>query len=107
MANETKEHEFTVRMNGSIEDYHVAPGGDGPLADEWADKPHRLLYDLLGEIQALRRERSAAVESLKKARRVCLHALEKSVALVAVAYIDEALQQLQGVPETPETRNRA
>jgi hypothetical protein len=47
------EHQFSSRMQGSITDYHIAPGGEGPLATEWADKPHRLLYDLLGEIQAL------------------------------------------------------
>lgn len=50
-----KAQEMTIesRMQGSVRDYHVAPGGDGPLADEWRNKPHRLLYDLLGEIQAL------------------------------------------------------
>jgi len=30
----------------SIDDYRNAPSGDGPLAVQWVDKPHRLLYDL-------------------------------------------------------------
>jgi hypothetical protein len=29
-----------------LEDYRNAPSGDGPLAAQWKDKPHRLLYDL-------------------------------------------------------------
>ena len=31
----------------NLEDYRNAPSGIGPLADEWKDKPHRLLYDLI------------------------------------------------------------
>jgi hypothetical protein len=34
-------------------DYMVAPGGDGPEAANWADKPHRLVYDLCAEIDRL------------------------------------------------------
>lgn len=34
-------------------DYMVAPGGDGPLANDWADKPHHLVYDLCTEIDRL------------------------------------------------------
>lgn len=30
----------------TLEDYRRAPGGDGPLAAQWQDKPHRLVYDL-------------------------------------------------------------
>jgi hypothetical protein len=29
-----------------LEDYRNAPSGIGPLAAQWKDKPHRLLYDL-------------------------------------------------------------
>lgn len=29
-----------------LEDYRNAPSGTGPLAAQWRDKPHRLLYDL-------------------------------------------------------------
>jgi len=29
-----------------LEDYYNAPSGEGPLAAQWIDKPHRLLYDL-------------------------------------------------------------
>jgi hypothetical protein len=34
-------------------DYRNAPGGDGPEAANWADKPHRLVYDLCAEIERL------------------------------------------------------
>ncbi len=37
----------------AIEDYRNAPSGIGPLASEWADKPHRLLYDLCRCVEAL------------------------------------------------------
>jgi hypothetical protein len=33
-------------LDYSIDDYHKAPSGMGPLAATWADKPHRLVYDL-------------------------------------------------------------
>ena len=36
-----------------LEDYLNAPSGIGPHAFTWSDKPHRLLYDLLAEIQRL------------------------------------------------------
>ncbi len=29
-----------------LKDYWNAPSGEGPLAAQWIDKPHRLLYDL-------------------------------------------------------------
>jgi hypothetical protein len=32
-------------------DYRNAPSGIGPLASEWKDKPHRLVYDLCREIE--------------------------------------------------------
>lgn len=38
----------------SVEDYRNAPGGIGPQAAQWADKPHRLIYDLCREINRLR-----------------------------------------------------
>ncbi len=38
-------------------DYRYAMSGIGPLAGQWSDKPHRLIYDLCGEIEWLRSER--------------------------------------------------
>ncbi len=38
----------------NTQDYRVAPGGDGPHAATWNDKPHRLIYDLCSEIERLR-----------------------------------------------------
>ena len=46
-----------TRPELSLQDYHLAIAGEGPLALDWEDKPHRLVYDLCREIQALR-ERS-------------------------------------------------
>lgn len=37
-------------------DYMNAPCGTGPLAAQWDDKPHRLVYDLCAEIDSLRAE---------------------------------------------------
>lgn len=38
----------------NLDDYGNAPSGEGPLAAQWNDKPHRLLYDLIREIEELR-----------------------------------------------------
>lgn len=37
-----------------LEDYRLAPSGEGPLANQWKDKPHRLVYDLVAEIRRLK-----------------------------------------------------
>jgi hypothetical protein len=37
----------------NLDDYLNAPCGMGPLADEWKDNPHRLIYDLVHEIKIL------------------------------------------------------
>lgn len=37
----------------TLDDYWVAPSGLGPLAAEWADKPHRLLYELINYIEKM------------------------------------------------------
>lgn len=34
------------RLCYPLEDYRNAPSGIGPMAALWADKPHRLLYDV-------------------------------------------------------------
>lgn len=34
-----------------LKDYHIAPGGEGPLAFTWSDKPHRLVYDLIAAVK--------------------------------------------------------
>jgi hypothetical protein len=43
-----------LRPGTDTRDYRLAPSGVGPLAAEWADKPHRLVYDLCGEVERLR-----------------------------------------------------
>jgi len=37
----------------NLEDFYMAPSGIGPLADQWKNKPHRLIYDLCREIKRL------------------------------------------------------
>lgn len=41
-------------------DYRNAPSGDGPHAGIWADKPHRLVYDLCREVERLTGQPSPA-----------------------------------------------
>ena len=53
-------------LNGyRLEDYRVAPSGLGPLAAQWDDKPHRLVYDLVTALEEARREREALAEPLE------------------------------------------
>ena len=40
-------------------DFHFAVDGSGPLANEWMDKPHRLVYRLTGMLSDLRDARRA------------------------------------------------
>jgi hypothetical protein len=42
-----------VGLSHTTEDYRNAPSEIGPLAAEWADKPHRLVYDLCQEVERL------------------------------------------------------
>lgn len=44
-----------MAVDATLHDYWRAPGS-GPLHSEWRNKPHRLLYDLVGEVQHLRNE---------------------------------------------------
>jgi len=37
----------------TTKDYRDAMGGEGPLAYQWKDKPHRLIYDLCREVEHL------------------------------------------------------
>jgi hypothetical protein len=55
-----------MREDATTDDYRRAPGGVGPLAGEWADKLHRLIYDLAGEIGTLRAE-NARMKALLQA----------------------------------------
>ncbi len=50
-----------TRPDLSLQDFLDAPSGKGPLTLDWDDKPHRLVYDLVKEVEALR----AGLESRK------------------------------------------
>jgi hypothetical protein len=48
-----------MREGATTEDYRKALDGEGDLGSlgyEWSDKPHRLVYDLCGEVDALNAE---------------------------------------------------
>jgi hypothetical protein len=49
-------------------DYRCAPKGEGPLAYEWSDKPHRLIYDLAGAVERLTAKLAKAKSELWEAR---------------------------------------
>lgn len=58
---ETVAHRTQPRMRpgSTTDDYRKAMSGEGTfgtLGYEWSDKPHRLVYDLCGEVDALRAE---------------------------------------------------
>ena len=38
-------------LPNSLRDYRNAPRGIGPLADQWRDKPHQLVYDLCNALE--------------------------------------------------------
>jgi len=40
----------------TTEEYRMAMGREGPLAYQWKDKPHRLIYDLCNEVERLQNE---------------------------------------------------
>jgi len=50
-CNEWVEQRTNESMN--TQDYRDALGGEGPQAGQWADKPHRLVYDLCNEVERL------------------------------------------------------
>ena len=49
-----------VTAGYTVEDYRNAPSGIGPLAAEWANKPHRLVYDLAQRVAELDAARGGA-----------------------------------------------
>jgi hypothetical protein len=63
----------SMRPGATTDDYRYAIGGGkngdeadsfGTLAYEWSDRPHRLVYDLCGEIDSLRSQRDALLAAL-------------------------------------------
>jgi hypothetical protein len=63
--------ELSLPYPPTLQTWHwrLAPSGDGYFAHEWADKPHRLLYDACAEVERLNAgylERGAEIERLRK-----------------------------------------
>jgi hypothetical protein len=48
------------------DDYRDAVYGVGPKAQEWMDKPHRLVYDLAGEVKRLQAELASLKNTLSE-----------------------------------------
>lgn len=44
---EVEAHQLAYSLN----EFHLAPSGAGPLAYTWKDKPHRLVYDLIAAVK--------------------------------------------------------
>jgi hypothetical protein len=60
-------------LHYTLNDYRIALGGEGPLAYQWDDKPHRLVYDLIAsrmnadaELAAVREENARLREAATK-----------------------------------------
>ncbi len=54
-------------MTFDTNEYRIDPGGDGEHAFDWKDKPHRLIYDLCGEVERLQAIEIAARSLMKVA----------------------------------------
>lgn len=66
------------------EDYRNAPSGHGgPLAHEWQDKPHRVLYDLVATVEA----QATRIEELER----LVVALEAEID--TTAFITEGMEE--------------
>lgn len=75
----------------TLEDYRNAPSGIGPLAAEWDDKPHRVVYDMCDHIRELRDENERLRNELIR--------LKSVVGEVDNDLIDEALSATSGESE--------
>lgn len=81
----------------SLEDYYLAHSGEGPLAAEWTDKPHRLLYDLIAALNPDSSARSMKLfivsqrhPMLHRARTVQVHRF-----VVLATSVDEAIEKVK------------
>ncbi len=86
-------------------DYRQAPSGKGTQAAEWTNKPHRLVYDLCGEIERLQ----ATVAKLPKTAdgvpvvpgmKLWVLPMRRSVASLAIHSVPR--QDYGGYYSTPE-----
>lgn len=52
----------------NLDDYWLAPSEEGPQGNVWKNKPHRVVYDLLGEILRVRFQRDRLKQILDTER---------------------------------------
>lgn len=55
-----------------LDEYHYAPGGEGRYAAEWADKPHRLLFDVIDLARRALRRNGELEAQLADAKAACV-----------------------------------
>lgn len=67
-------------VNGVLDDYWQAMGGEGPQAFQWKDKPHRLVYDLIANVlfyaSASSPQEQPSDEELQESRQFILNAAQ-------------------------------
>lgn len=70
-------------------EYHLGVSGEGEHAANWADKPHRLVYDLTGKLADTRDELAALRTKLEEAERRLADARREGMedALLAVQHL--------------------
>ena len=69
METELERGEWTgLSTLEAIEEYRQGVAGEGPHANTWADKPHRLVYDLVRIAKTLTRERDESLAALEEAQ---------------------------------------
>lgn len=76
-----------MRNGSTTDDYRAALSGEGEIGSlgyEWSDKPHRLVYDLCGEVDHLRSIVSAALPALEHHHVMTRGGPAKSVALAVL-----------------------
>lgn len=95
----------------SLNDYWKAPSGEGPLAEAWKDKPHRLVYDLVAAALLAQSRRFHRNSIVDEAIAVCREEVvgndgnESDTAYnLAIHHVVEALQKLKCVTQMETSR---
>ena len=85
---------YKFGVDQDLEEYREGVSGDGPHAEEWKNKPHRLVYDLIYEAQGARNKLKEDIhEELVKERKHILDVIK----LIPTAYF-------LPTSDTPEAR---
>lgn len=83
-----------MREGSTTDDYRAALSGNGEflsLGYEWTDKPHRLVYDLCGEVDYLQSLLAETLPALRRQHAMTAGGRKKSDALGLVRRVENAL----------------